>query len=87
MELNKEDFKLLLDINNKKFLGLRHDYFTNPNALPSVSEVVKEAMEEKKEVEIIVEPEPEPTKEELAEIKKQKLIEKKKAELSKLLEE
>ena len=73
MELKKEDFKLYLDINNRKFLALRYDYFDKV-----VEEVIKEVIEE-----VI----PEPTKEELAEIKKQKLIEKKKAELSKLLEE
>ncbi len=88
MEYKKEDYQLLLDINNKKFYGLRHDYFDEK----PVKEIVKEAMEEKKEVEIeipavneiikkAVDVKP-PTEEELAEIEK----EKKKAELKAQLE-
>ena len=73
---------MLTSLEGRKFLALRPDHFTK---VKPIEEVVKEAMEEKKEVEIIIEPEPEPvvipepepTEEELAEIEK----EKKKAEL------
>ena len=71
---------LLTGTNGQKFLALKPNYF----AKKTMEEVVKEAMEEKKEVEIVIEPEPVPTEEELAEIKKQKLIEEKKAELAEL---
>ena len=99
MELTKEDFILVTVLDGRKVLALRPDYFDEQ----PIEEVVKEAMEEKKEVEIsigvsqmedteikeanIEVVKPEPTEEELAEIEKQKLIEEKKAELAKLLEE
>ena len=99
MELKKEDFILVTVLDGRKVLALRPDYFKEK----PIEEVVKEAMEEKKEVEIsigvsqmedteikeanIEVVKPEPTEEELAEIEKQKLIEEKKAELAKLLEE
>ena len=74
MEFKKEDFILVTVLDGRKVLGLRPDYFKDK----PIQEVVKEAMEEKKEVEIIIEPkEPEPSEEELAEIEK----EKKRAEL------
>ena len=83
--MKKEDFILIQALDGKKVFGLRPDYFKEK----PVEEIVKEAMEEKKEVEIIIEPEPEievpipePTPEELAEIEK----EKKKAELKAQLE-
>ena len=83
--MKKEDFILVTVLDGKKVFGLRPDYFKEK----PVEEIVKEAMEEKKEVEIIIEPEPEievpipePTPEELAEIEK----EKKKAELKAQLE-
>ena len=91
MEFKKKDFKLLLDINGKKFLGLRYDYFDDkapigePLAMEDVAEALEEAIEKVVEDIIVEEPVPtaeelaeqEPTAEELAEIEK----EKKKAEL------
>ena len=79
MELKEEDFLLITALDGVKALALRPDYFDDK----PVVEQVKEAMEQKLTVEIVEVPEP--TEEELAEIKKQKLIEEKQAELAKLL--
>ncbi len=84
MELKKEDFILITALDGKKVYGLRPDYFKEQ----PVEEVVKEAMEEKKEVEIIIEPEPKPEPppevEDPAEIIKKKEIEELKAKLAEL---
>ena len=85
MELKKEDFILITALDGKKVYGLRPDYFKEK----PVEEVVKEAMEEKKEVEIVIiepepKPEPPPEVEDPAEIIKKKEIEELKAKLAAL---
>ena len=49
MELKKEDFILITALDGKKVYGLRPDYFKEQ----PVEEVVKEAMEEKKESDLL----------------------------------
>ena len=86
--MKKEDFILVTVLDGKKVYGLRPDYFKEK----PMEEMVKEAMEEKKEVEIIIEPEPEievpipePTEEELAELEEidKALVAKQEAEIEK----
>ena len=77
MELKKEDCLLVTALDGQKVYGIKPSYFDEK--LPM--EVVAEAMLEKKEVEIIIEPEP--TEEELAEIEKQEKIAKLEEELAK----
>jgi NDP-sugar pyrophosphorylase family protein len=80
MEFKEDDFVLMRNFQDQEFLALKKDYFKDK----PLEEVIEEAMEEKKEVEIIVEPEPEPSEEELAEIAKQKEIAELKAKLEAL---
>jgi hypothetical protein len=77
MEIKKEDFKRFRIVDTF-FYALPVSFFEAPKGEPLPMDKVAEAMENKEEIEIIIEePEPEPTEEELAEIEK----EKKRAEL------
>ena len=81
-ELKKEDFILITALNGVKVLALRPDYF---DQFINKEDLVKEAFEKKIAVEIVEVPSP--SKEELAEIAKQKKIEEKKAKLREQLAE
>ena len=92
MELKREDFLLITALDGQKVLGLRPDYFDEK----PIEVVIKEVMEEKETVEIIIDRKAESLEKaraakaakkeaELVEIEKENLIEEKKAELAELM--